>query len=484
MIIKHNLLAMSASRFFGNTTALQKKTTEKLSSGYRINRAADDAAGLSISEKMRKQIRGLTRGVQNAEEGISLCQVADGALEEVHDMLQRINELAVHSANGTLTASDRDDVDAEVQSLKKEIKRVADSTKFNEIPIFHLDSSSSITPGTGAGVTAVSKIFQLLAGHISGNGYMDESLQLNSFPDSQATFDWNYYAGFSTNPNNPYVTAHMDLGVLGTNLKDLIGCQFYVNCCTDDCPKVVNFVDTVGISYDTEEHVYDSYKYLSGINIGLKKSDGSYYTDATEFNKYIVDTLRPVIDPYLTGSDFFEHVQFGYNGSTLYVFDVDNNNWSPANMQAAYFCDAPNSTANNPNAIEKRSPIWIQSGAEKGDGMFLSIDGFSLESLGITNLSTKTQNKSLVAIDSVEDAIADISAQRSKIGAYQNRLEHTIRNENNIIENTTYAESRIRDTDMALHMVAFSNQQILLQAGQSMLAQANQSGQGVLNLLN
>ena len=277
MVVQHNLTAMNSSRMLNITTSAQAKSTEKLSSGYKINRAADDAAGLAISEKMRRQIRGLTQASSNAQDGISCVQTAEGALTEVHDMLQRMNELAVKAANGTQTTADRGYINQEVQALVSEIDRVASTTTFNE--------------------------------------------------------------------------------------KNLLNGKFK--------------------------------------NVGL------------------------------------------------------------------------------------------QVGAESNQLITLNITGMSAKGIGLVDNATYgsitvgggTGVNAQKAISIIKAALAQVSSQRADLGAVQNRLEHTIKNLDNVVENTTSAESSIRDTDMATEMVKYSNNNILAQAGQSMLAQANQSNQGVLSLL-
>ena len=282
MVVQHNLTAMNTQRQLNITTGTQSKVTEQLSSGYKINRAADDAAGLTISEKMRSQIRGLTQASANAEDGVSAVQTAEGALAEVHDMLQRMNELAVKSANGTNTSADRIAIQKEVNALVSEINRVSQSSQFNTL--------------------------NLLDGSFTG-----KTLQ-------------------------------------------------------------------VGAANKTEQTIKISIKAMNAAGLGISK----------------------LKDP--------------------------------------------------------------------------SLDKTSTDTLA-------TQAGAKAAISLITKAIAQVSSQRSSLGAIQNRLEHTIKNLDNIVENTTAAESAIRDTDMASAMVKYSTQNILAQAGQSMLAQANQSTQGVLSLL-
>ena len=270
--VQHNITAINANRNYGITKGTLKTSTEKLSSGYKINRAADDAAGLAISEKMRRQVRGLTQASSNAQDGISLVQTAEGALQEVQDMLQRMNELAVKSANGTLTTTDRGYIKAEVDALVSEIDRVQSNTTFNEKNLLNGDLSQ-------------------------------------------------------------------------------------------------------------------------GVN--------------------------------------------------------------------------------------------LQVGSESGHKITMYISKMSSTAIGVGSkvLSVTSEDDAAKAIKSIKDAIVSVSTQRAELGAVQNRLEHTIKNLDNIVENTTAAESEIRDTDMATEMVRFSNANILAQAGQSMLAQANQSSQGLLSIL-
>jgi flagellin len=290
MVVQHNMTAMNANRQLGITTSAQSKSSEKLSSGYRINRAGDDAAGLTISEKMRSQIRGLNKASDNAEDGVSLIQVAEGALNETHSILQRMNELATQAANDTNTTADRNAIQSEINQLTSEIDRIQSTTQFNTM--------------------------NLIDGSFTG-----KNLQVGS---------------------------------------------------------------------------------LSGQSIQISIAN-------------------------MNSSSLFS----GTNTAVSAVSDVNTTNMASYNTK-------------------------------------LCVSSF--ESAGS-------------AMKSIQSAIALVSSQRSDLGAVQNRLEHTIANLDNIAENTQSAESRIRDTDMAEEMVEYSKNNILAQAGQSMLAQANQSTQGVLSLL-
>ena len=345
MVVQHNLTAMNSNRMLGLTTATQAKSTEKLSSGYKINRAADDAAGLSISEKMRRQIRGLTQASANAEDGISCVQTAEGALNEVHDMLQRINELAVKGENGTLTSTDRNYIQSEVKQLMSEIDRVQSTTTFNEQ--------------------------NLLDGSFSNKG-----LQVGAEAGQHIAIT---IANMSTNQ------------LIGQALKD--GVKFKVNHLETDKDGNVTGTDT---------------------DYGNKASDASGI-EATLSDKMLAKF---------------------YSYDNTKVVKNSNLQTAPAKTNAGLVTDKA------PTAAD-----------------FAALNAFA------------------------KSALKTVSQQRSDLGAVQNRLEHTINNLDNVVENTTSAESQIRDTDMATEMVKYSNNNILTQAGQAMLAQANQSNQGVLSLL-
>ena len=325
MVVQHNLTAMNSNRMLGITTKSQAKSTEKLSSGYKINRAADDAAGRSISEKMRRQIRGLTQASSNAEDGISCVQTAEGALNEVHDMLQRMNELAVKGETGTLQSVDRSYIQSEISQLMQEIDRVSDTTTFNEQ--------------------------NLLDGTFSGKG-----IQVGA------------EAG-----------QHIDISITAMSMYNL-----------------AQKVGTVGTEYDT----YDA----NGDKVSPKQ-------------KMTTSMAEEVIKTFMS-KDYEGTTKTKLGGGLKYDSDTKSTF----------------ATAND----------------------FASLNAF------------------------VKSALQTVSKQRSDLGAVQNRLEHTINNLDNVVENTTAAESQIRDTDMATEMVRYSNNNILQQAGQSMLAQANQ---GVLSLL-
>ena len=403
MVVQHNLTAMNANRMLGVTTGQQSKSTEKLSSGYRINRAADDAAGLTISEKMRKQMKGLDRASTNAQDGVSAVQTAEGALTEVHSMLQRMNELAVQSANGTNAQSDRDAIQAEIEQLATEIDRVSETTKFNETYLLKGDSK-----------TADKATFMK-------SGY---AIKSNLYADGSATA----------------------LDEAGLKAELAAGKKVYTvskDTQTDDKLAVA------GKDYDYVTKLYDANgKEVSAEDVKAgKNADGSSAT-----NYYTSDAGS-------AGSTAGTNVEItAANAKTKYLEEFDVNGALSFNLHVG----ADSSTDNK---------------------ISVKIDSMSAAGIGVKGLNVSTEDDATAAIDRISEAIQKVSSQRSALGAIQNRLEHTIANLDNVVENTTAAESRIRDTDMAEEMVNFSKNNILAQAGQSMLAQANQSNQGVLSLL-
>ena len=403
MVVQHNLTAMNSNRMLGVTTSKQAKSTEKLSSGYKINRAADDAAGLSISEKMRKQIRGLTQASSNAQDGISAVQTAEGALNEVQDMLQRMNELAVKAANGTNSEDDRNYIQDEVNQLIKEIDRVSTTTKFNETYLLKGDDqitgpTSNKVTFTAAGAGAGAKIEIDLAGMSAAeNGKVAFTVAGKDYTVDVAEGD--------------------DAGKIATKLKDAY-----------DKDKVTD--SKAGLF---EAAVNGSKLVLTGKNADVDIADTKI--KAESFTAASVLTLKLHV-----GAD---------------------------------------STADNQISVDIKSMSAGSLGLKTGN----STTGDKTGDLDTLLVNGKDDTNARAAIDTIASALQEVSKQRSALGAAQNRLEHTIANLDNVVENTTSAESSIRDTDMATEMVKYSNNNILAQAGQAMLAQANQSNQGVLSLL-
>ena len=473
MVVQHNLQAMNANRMLNITTGSQSKSAEKLSSGYRINRAADDAAGLSISEKMRKQIRGLDQASTNAEDGVSAVQTAEGALTEVHSMLQRMNELAVQASNGTNSKTDRDAIQSEIDQLTTEIDRVAETTKFNE---------SYLLKGDADGNTK--KIYLEahdagLKGKLTDNGDGTATFVMDDLKagDSVTIAGKSYTVG-STKTE---AEAEFDKQVTAA------GNKFTVN------GKEITIVD----AYDADEaadkaagkYKIDDAKALITEGSTVKFADGTTMktmTDAAGGADGVDDNDSSVISKnkaYLLASEeLLKANQIGdTEGNANVGVDKTDTAVSLTNGTGTFKIKL----AQTEVAEKLNFNLHVGSDADMTNKINVNIETMNSSYLGIKglNVADETGVAATYAVDAIADALQKVSDQRSSLGAVQNRLEHTIANLDNVVENTTSAESRIRDVDMAEEMVEYSKNNILAQAGQSMLAQANQATQGVLSLL-
>ena len=458
MVVQHNLTAMNSNRMLGVTTSAQAKSTEKLSSGYKINRAADDAAGLSISEKMRKQIRGLTQASANAQDGISTVQTAEGALTEVHDMLQRMNELAVKAANGTQSESDRQDIQSEIDQLVTEIDRVSTTTKFNETYLL----KGRNTDGTMAKLAYTTAKTNL--GAVAANIDVD-----GAFTVAVTSLDTTKAADKTT----------LD-GVIQEKAKDgtPVTDKVMENTKITAQSVTVKVKDSTGAFMDRTYYLVNSTRANSPSNTIAAASVSEIVDNindkalkATNGDKSKVATKAFASMDELTAQ---LKRDLGSDVKSV-VVDAESH---PGKVQLKMNAFADLNDATN---------ISLHVGADSAEDnkIDMSINMMSARGLGVNGLDVTgdTDVKATKAIDTIADAIKKVSSQRSSLGAVQNRLEHTIKNLDNVVENTTSAESQIRDTDMATEMVNYSKNQILAQAGQSMLAQANQANQGVLSLL-
>ncbi len=506
-VVAHNLAAMNASLQYNIVTNKQKKSTEKLSSGYKINRAADDAAGLSISEKMRRQIRGLSQGVLNAEDGVSMCQVADGALSEVNDMLHRINELAIKSANGTNSDDDRSAIQDEVSQLKSEIDRIGNTTTFNSKKLFdgtmsrgNITSEDDTIPITydeakDQLMSVTYKRFK--TNKVSVDGTVFTSNEANAYSaelsqylvsENMYTNNWHYKG-----PNDPSTSNVLDtMKKIVAATYDMAKENLDMNGDSTLYQNRVNWLNettnALNAGYSaTPSQLISAMGSIPDANIASIKD-----ARITGYTACLVIEAGQVNAGAVSGSAFgivdnwYDKYDFTKNINT--VLNITSQNGVIANSAD----DAINkymTFINNTKEIkdddgsDAPSGLWIQSGCDTLDGMTLFVEEMNTSSLGISSLDVSTVDGADEAMNLTGTALIRLMKNRSQIGAQQNRLEHTIANENNIVENTTAAESRIRDTDMASEMVKYSNMNILAQAGQAMMAQANQSNQGVLSLL-
>ena len=483
MVVQHNMQAANASRMLGITTTAQGKSTEKLSSGFRINRAADDAAGLSISEKMRKQIRGLDQASTNASDGISSVQTAEGALTEVHSMLQRMNELAVQAANGTNSESDRTAIQNEIDQLTTEIDRVAETTKFNETYL--------LKGGNG------DKDYKVHAHDAGLVGTLTENTTKATFQMKELKVGDTYTIGGTTYSIGASDVAEALQTITGDNA---------ISTSSTSSTKLQSG-DAVTIDGKSYVIVDDGDQDMEQAKITFAKifslaSNGSTISfnglEATVFSQTGMTANDEYVDPnnkvLVTAKQAYKMVRTeliaaSSIGATQTRAAIDNPQptkveTGSGNNKATFMAF----TITRGNIITKNDltfNLHVGSDADMTNKIGVTIETMNSKNLGLDgiNVSDDTGKAATYAIDAIADAVAKVSAQRSALGAVQNRLEHSIANLDNVVENTDAAESRIRDTDMADEMVTYSKNNILAQAGQSMLAQANQATQGVLSIL-
>ena len=467
MVVQHNMQAANANRMLGITSGAQAKSTEKLSSGYKINRAADDAAGLTISEKMRKQIRGLDKASSNAQDGVSSVQTAEGALTEVHSMLQRMNELAVQSANGTNSSDDRQAIQDEVDQLTTEIDRVAETTKFNEIYLLKGDNSNTknvYMKGHDAGLKGT-----LTDGAKSATFTMD-ALQAG---DKYTIAGKEYTIGSATKEVTALIDkANTDATADRANKTvDVNGKTYTITYSA--AGNTIADADGTAITLDNLKKAVTGGSKVTYGNTSLTAmtdadTDGVDDDDSSIITKDVAETK--IKAELLTANNI---------GTVDQAATVEDAN--TANGKTSYTINKGYATVADTLSFN----LHVGADADMTNKITVDIDTMNSANLGIKGINVKDASgtEATYAIDAIADAVAKVSSQRSALGAVQNRLEHTIDNLDNISENTSSAESRIRDTDMAKEMVNYSKNNILAQAGQSMLAQANQSNQGVLSLL-
>ena len=511
MIVQHNITAMNSNRMLGLTTNSLAKSTEKLSSGYRINRAADDAAGLSISEKMRKQIRGLDQASTNAEDGVSAVQTAEGALTEVHSMLQRMNELAVQASNGTNSQSDRQAIQDEISQLTTEIDRVAETTKFNETYLLKGDKGTkditleahdaglkgSLTNNGDGTATFVMDALEAgdsvsIGGTLTDNGDGTATFKMKELnAGDKVTIGGKEYTiggvsadvtamltkakvgsktGDKITINGKEYTYQETIAASGTNKE--VGAGWYAKVPTQGTTALTaDYADNAAVA------ALKSATITAGANSVTTVDDTK--ADGIDDNNTTIITKQKAYE--LAGKELLAANQIG---------DTEGNAGVKNGDDSVLAYNAGDGTFNikvgKTEVAEKLSfNLHVGSDADMTNKINVNIETMNSSYLGIKglNVADDSGKAATYAIDAIADAVSKVSEQRSALGAVQNRLEHTIDNLDNVVENTTSAESRIRDTDMAEEMVAYSKNNILQQAGQSMLAQANQANQGVLSLL-
>jgi len=411
MRINHNIASLNTYRQLTVNTQAGSKSLEKLSSGFRINRAGDDAAGLAISEKMRGQIRGLDQASRNAQDGISLIQTAEGALTETHSILQRMRELSVQGANDTLTSDDRTKIQEEIDNLLKEVDRISTTTEFNTKKLLNNDLAGATT----AKATQLKNTTGLAAATKNATTF-------STLKDADG--------------NSIALSAGDKITITGTKG----GAQFTITL-------TVTATDT-----------------LAEIATALV---GGNYANAATFTSGVW-----TIDADTTGL-----------GAAIGAFTITAK--SASGVERTAFNNAMNKISETQTAANAHQDgsASVQIGANSNQTLDISINDMGKVALGVSGVTVKTRSSAQISITSVDEAIKKVSTERSKLGALQNRLEHTINNLGASAENLTASESRIRDVDMAKEMMEFTKNNILNQAATAMLAQANQQPQAVLQLL-
>lgn len=454
MRINNNLMAMNTHRQLGINSGAGAKSIEKLSSGYRINRAGDDAAGLAISEKMRGQIRGLTQASRNAQDGISLIQTAEGALNETHAILQRMRELSVQAATDTNTSEDRSKLQSEMDQLTSEITRISTSTEFNTKKLLNGDMGNTFTVTTN---TFTPSDVQAVGSEMVNGSYnlTVTAAGTETFTVNAATASTGFVAGdLSVAAGNDFGNYSLSVTNFGAGTYDatLTGPDGSTTTVTGQSATAALTVGGVTFAFNTHNVTangnIDFALTQNGMDIDLDTAPAGMNTvDTAAITAYAGEKLS------IGGFEFTVKTQGGLTNGNDFTVDLTN--------RAAKF----------------------HIGANADQNTSLSINGMSAADLGVDNLVVTTQTGANAAITTINDALESVSEERAKLGAMQNRLEHTIKNLDTSSENLQASESRIRDVDMAKEMMNFTKNNILQQAAQAMLAQANQAPQGVLQLL-
>ncbi len=535
MVVQHNVSAMNANNAMTKNVSGLKKQTEKLSTGYSINRAADNAAGLAISEKMRSQIRGLTQATSNANDAISLIQTAEGGLQETEDIMQRMRELSVQSANGTYTDEDREQIQYEVDALKEEVDRIAQSTEYNEMKLLDgsLDGGAGNTGVYGArfgvqltadnngfskGDTVTSNISGVSVSLTSGasgkggeNAAWDEdgkTLTINLVKGqsySQSEIDElvkganQQKEAQGASPADVKITlANGRTGTIGdtagTSGTTVAGVRATTSAALTNA--LVEGAETEGyadkITFTSNSYGDDKRTINIKFDVAAGKEGVSVSTpDADDFTKNGVYDLHLATGTEYTNGDIERILAKNGLDYTVELTDETTKPDGDVKLYANTKTDITGTAFSGGNGVGKDAiqssgeGLTFQIGANGVEDQRLTVNvgDMSSNALGIAGISVAKQDDANAAINKLDDAIKTVSTQRAKLGAVQNRLEHTVNSLNTANENMTASESQIRDTDMASEMIKYTKSNILQQASQSMLAQANQQPQGVLQLL-
>ena len=547
MRIQHNIMAMNAYRNYTNNTSALSKNLEKLSSGYKINRAGDDAAGLAISEKMRAQITGLETAQKNAKDGISLVQTAEGALTEVHDMLNRMVELADQSANGTYdNETDRANLQKEVQQLKDEINRIADSANFNGIKLLDgsmdaegIGGGANMSVNFGsvtayeAGVSNADPTFSVsldglslkanassgslvlnvggqnitlkFSGATKGSAVSLGSLKLSA---SSATLGGIKYDITVSRGSLKFEMASSVVLTAGMTLNpsfevkvgNATGASIESGLINKGTQVITSGV--IGGAAKMATATFEITKDMLANGATIKIGDQTFTIDYSKSKDEATGTTIGVKD-LLTKDGQLDNAAIDEvitritdAGQNNALFTIGNNGNNQITLQSKPGLNsATYATLDTVDEIKKQvavnaptqpgKALTLQIGdtSDSFNRLSVSIQDMHVDSLGIEDLDISTQAGAQSAVDKIKAAINTVSSVRGTLGATQNRLDHTINNLSVMTENIQDAESTIRDTDVADEMMAYTKNNILIQSAQAMLAQANQVPQGVLQLL-
>lgn len=585
MVLQHNLTAMFTNKQLGITTKDQAKSAEKLSTGYRINRAADDAAGLQISENMRRQVRGLNKASKNAEDGISYCQVADGAMGEIDSIVHRVKELCIQGANDTNTDADREAIQREIDALADEIGNITDNTEFNTLDVFGRDLNVTITrpDGTieqttqtvegnsyGLGmILGAENVSSGMTGALSANGnwtvtgnppdmdtmvykndkldkiedmvgadprdytavvakepslagqnpleimagsgkitlsYASQAIGIGnsnytlvsaSYTDAAGNVSdygtWKPVKGESPLLGKDYNYSVLDFKTVGKGsspvVSDLYNQGFSIGCAGDSGYYSVMFTN------DTNDNPYS---YNQGDSNILKIYIGDLENEAApDAGKEIVSRIVRYADTYESGMASKGYAQYAQNETApddtkLYILNSRGAEYKAGTFELiSRGTNGEQASSNTVTRTEQDGTIytyedkglWIQSGDLELSGIMMEKEWLTRANIGLDRVAVDSFESASASINACDRALEKVSSARSNMGAYMNRFEYAVAVDDNTSENVQSSESRIRDTDMADEMVSYSKSNILAQAGQSMLAQANQSTQGILSLL-
>lgn len=547
MVVQHNISAMNANNAMTRNVSGLGKSTEKLSTGYAINRAADNAAGLAISEKMRSQIRGLSQATNNANDAISLIQTAEGGLQETEDILQRMRELSVQSANGTYTDEDREQIQYEVDALKSEIDRIAESTEFNEMKLLDgsLDGVSTGSTEYGPRYGVLLSANTATGGTLTNNTSLEGSTITSSVTGVTVKLaDTASGAGGESaewNPTGKTLTLNLVKGSTYTQsqIDDLIKNATQAKDTTQTgTPADVSFKLKNGVFSFSDAETYTT-QTGARADSGEVELKGLLMTTGTAYNDKYADSIKFTSNTYgedtreitlktdvAAGKEWVETTDKGNEGTgikdgkfTLHIstgveyseadiekllakagldYDVTlTDQTANPDGDKVLFAQTKDKTVKGTMSTNAGAGLGADKMMGAGEGLTFQIGANGVEdqrltinvadmsstAIGVNGVDVSTQDGANDGINKIDDAIKTVSTQRAKLGAVQNRLEHTVNSLSTAEENLQSAESQIRDTDMAAEMIKYTKSNILQQASQSMLAQANQQPQGVLQLL-